>query len=189
LEGQAVRTFIAIDLEQGLKTALQGLIQKLKATGADVRWTHAGGLHLTMKFLGEVDEDGLATVKKVLEKVAARNPSFPLVFSGTGAFPNDRNPRVLWVGFVAEPALLALQEDIDRELEAGGFAREDRPFRPHLTLGRVKGPGRIQSVILELGQETPESMGGMTVRKVTLFESRLRPEGAEYHVIAEFGLA
>jgi 2'-5' RNA ligase len=184
-----VRTFIAIDLEAGLKTALQGLIQKLKATGAEVRWTHAGGLHLTLKFLGEVDEEGVASVKRVLEKVAGRHPSFPLDFAGTGAFPDERIPRVLWVGFAAEPTLMALQEDLDCELEVAGFAREKRDFHPHLTLGRVKGPGRVQSVLRELGKEHPESFGGMTVRKLSLFESRLRPEGAEYHVIAEFGLA
>ena len=184
-----MRTFIAIDLEQGLKTALQDLIQKLKATRADVRWTRMGGLHLTLKFLGEVDEEGLASVRGVLEKVVGRHPSFPLVFAGTGAFPDERNPRVIWVGFAAEPALLALQEDLERELEAEGFAREKRAFRPHLTLGRVNGPVRVRSAVLELGKEHPESLAGMTVRKVALFESRLRPEGAEYHVIAEIRLA
>jgi 2'-5' RNA ligase len=184
-----VRTFIAIDLEAGLKTSLQDLIQKLRATGADVRWTHAGGLHLTLKFLGEIDEDGLGPVKEVLERVAGRHPSFRLEFAGTGAFPDERVPRVLWVGFAAEPTLMALQEDLDRELETAGFAREKRDFHPHLTLGRVKGPGRVQSVLRELGKEHVESFGGMTVRKLALFESRLRPEGAEYQVIAEFGLA
>ncbi len=184
-----MRTFIAIDLEPGLKTALQALIQKLKATGADVRWTHAGGLHLTLKFLGEVDEAEVASVKGVLEKVAGRHSSFPLAFAGTGVFPDEREPRVLWVGFAAGPALLALQEDLERELEVEGFAREKRAFRPHLTLGRVKGPGRVRNAVQELGRERSESLGGMTVRKVALFESRLRPEGAEYHVIAESGLA
>jgi 2'-5' RNA ligase len=184
-----VRTFIAIDLEAGLKTALQGLIQKLKATSADIRWTRLGGLHLTLKFLGEVDEEGLASVRGVLEKVVGRHSSFPLVFAGTGTFPDERSPRVLWVGFAAEPALLALQEDLERELEGEGFVKEKRAFRPHLTLGRVNGPVRIRNAVLELGKERPESLGAMTVRKIDLFESRLRPDGAEYHVIAEFKLA
>lgn len=184
-----MRTFIAIDLEAGLKAALQGLIQKLKATGADVRWTRPAGLHLTLKFLGEVDEEGVDLVKGVLEKVAGSHPAFPLGFAGTGAFPDERNPRVLWVGFAAEPTLMALQADLDRELEAEGFAREARAFHPHLTLGRVKGPVRVRNAVLELGKEQPERLGGMTVRKIAIFESRLSPEGAEYHEIAEFGLA
>jgi len=183
-----VRTFVAIDLEAGLKTALQDLIRRLKETGADIRWTRAEGLHLTLKFLGEVDERGLASVRRCLEKVVGRQPSFPLAFAGTGAFPDERNPRVLWVGFAAEPVLMALQEDLERELEGEGFTREKRPFRPHLTLGRVKGPGRVRDAVAALGQEHPESLSGMTVSRVSLFESRLRPEGAEYHVIAEFGL-
>jgi len=184
-----VRTFIAIELETGLKAALQGLIERLKATGADVRWTRSEGLHLTLKFLGEVDEEEAASVQSILEKLSGRHPSFPLAFAGTGAFPNERNPRVLWIGFKAEPGLMALQEDVERELEAVGFAREQRDFHPHLTLGRVKGPGRVPGAVRELGKEEPERLGGMTVRKIALFESRLRPEGAEYHVIAEFGLA
>jgi RNA 2',3'-cyclic 3'-phosphodiesterase len=180
-----VRTFIAIDLEPGLKTALQELIRKLKATGADVRWTRGEGLHLTLKFLGDVDAEELDKVKRVMGHVAGRHRSFPLEFSGTGAFPNERSPRVLWVGFAAEPGLLELQKGLELGLETEGFAREDRPFKPHLTLGRVKGPGRISDAVQALARETPERWGGMTVRKISLFESRLRPTGAEYLVVAE----
>lgn len=180
-----MRTFIAIDLEPGLKTVLQDLIRKLQRTGADVRWTRAEGLHLTLKFLGEVGPEALDKVKEVMGGLAGRHRSFPLKFSGTGGFPNERSPRVLWVGFSAEPGLLEFQQDLERGLEAAGFAREDRPFKPHLTLGRVKGPGRVSAAVQALTGETPENWSGMTVRKVTLFESRLHPEGAEYRVIAE----
>lgn len=184
-----MRTFIAIDLDPTLKTALQGLIRELKATGADVRWTQTGGLHLTLKFLGEIDDGQAPVVKKVLGDVAGRHSAFPLRLEGTGAFPGERNPRVLWAGFSPAPELLLLQDEFDRELEREGFPREDRAFHPHLTLGRVKGPGRVREAMLELEKHREESLGGMTVRKVTLFESRLHPEGAEYRVEAEFGLS
>lgn len=180
-----MRTFIAIDLEPGLKTALQDLVRKLKRTGADVRWTRTEGLHLTLKFLGEINPEELDKVKAVMGSIAGRHPSFPLKLSGTGAFPNERSPRVLWVGFAAEPALLGLQEDLERGLGSAGFPREERPFKPHLTLGRVKGPSRIREAVQAMSGERPEGWSGMTVRKVTLFESRLHPDGAEYRVIAE----
>lgn len=180
-----MRTFIAIDFEPGLKTVLQDLIRKLKRTGADVRWTRTEGLHLTLKFLGQVVPEELDKVKEVMGSIAGRHRSFPLKHSGTGAFPNERNPRVLWVGFAAEPALLELQEDLERGLESAGFPREDRPFKPHLTLGRVNGPSRTREAVQALSGERPEDWSGMTVRKITLFESRLHPDGAEYRVVAE----
>ena len=180
-----MRTFIAIDLEEGLKKTLQGLIRELKSTGADIRWTQGGGLHLTLKFLGEIEAERAAVVEKILKDVTARHACFSLRLEGTGTFPDGQNPRVLWVGFSGEPALLALQDELDRELEREGFPREDRAFHPHLTLGRVKGPGRIRNALQELEKHRQESLGSMTVHKVAFFESRLRPEGAEYRVIAE----
>ena len=180
-----MRTFIAIDLEPGLKSALQDLIRKLKRTGADVRWTRTEGLHLTLKFLGQVVPEELDKVKEAVRSIAGRHRPFPLKFSGTGAFPNESAPRVLWVGFAAEAALLELQADLERGLESAGFPREDRPFKPHLTLGRVKGPSRVREAVQALSGESTEDWSGMTVRKVTLFESRLHPDGAEYRVIAE----
>ena len=183
-----MRSFIAIDLEPGLKTALQGLIRILETTRADVRWTQTNGLHLTLKFLGEIDEEKATVVKRVLHEVAGRHASFPLRLEGTGAFPGEHRPRVLWVGFAAEPGLLAFQDELERELEREGFPREERAFHPHLTLGRVKGPGRIHEAMFELDKHRRESLGEMTVHKVALFESRLRPEGAEHRVLADYEL-
>jgi 2'-5' RNA ligase len=183
-----VRTFIAIDLEPGMKIALQGLIRALKATGADVRWAQTNGLHLTLKFLGEIDEQKSAVVKRTLRKVAGGHASFPLRLEGKGAFPGEHNPRVLWAGFAAETGLLAFQDELERELEREGFPREERAFHPHLTLGRVKGPSRVREAMLELGKHRWESLGEMTVHRVAFFESRLRPEGADYRVLADYEL-
>jgi 2'-5' RNA ligase len=180
-----VRAFIAVDLDPGLKTTVEELIRKLEASRADVRWTRPGGFHLTLKFLGEIDDAQAGRVKAILAEAARRHKAFALRLEGTGAFPGERNPRVLWVGVTAEPGLAALQGDLDRELEAEGFAREERPFQPHLTLGRVKGRDRLERATLELEKHRRDDFGSMTVRKVALFESRLRPEGAEYRIIHE----
>jgi 2'-5' RNA ligase len=102
--------------------------------------------------------------------------------------PDERRPRVLWVGFVLEPALSDLQSDIDRTLADEGFEPEKRAFVPHLTLGRVKGPGGIARATAELGRHRESSFGDMTVRTVALYESLLRPEGAEYRIAREASL-
>lgn len=184
-----MRAFIAIDLEAGIKKNLQALIQSLKDTRADIRWVQPGGLHLTLKFLGEIDDGQAARVKAVLDATAGHHASFPLRLEGTGIFPGERNPRILWVGFTAEPKLIALQAELEKSFEPEGFAREERAFSPHLTLGRVKGPERVKNAVIELSKHRDETFGAMTVRKVALFESRLHPEGAEYRIVHEAGLA
>jgi len=184
-----MRAFIAIDLDREIKARLEELVRGLQATRADVRWVGAGGMHLTLKFLGPVDDGQAARIQAILTGIGRRHPAFPLRPAGTGAFPNAGSPRVLWVGFAAEPGLLALQADLDASLEAEGFEREARAFTPHLTLGRVKGPGRIDKAMLELDKHREEAFGTMTARKVTLFESLLLPQGAEYRILFEAGLA
>lgn len=184
-----MRTFIAIDLEAEIKKKLLALIQELEATRAAIRWVQPGGLHLTLKFLGEIDEAQAARVKAVLTAAAGHHAAFPLRLEGTGIFPGERNPRILWAGFAAEPKLIALQTELEKALESEGFAREERAFSPHLTLGRVKGSERIKNAVAELAKHCQEPFGAMTVRKVALFESRLHPEGAEYRIVHEAGLA
>jgi 2'-5' RNA ligase len=183
-----VRAFIAIDLDPGIKTALEALVRSLKATRADIRWVGPAGMHLTLKFLGEIDADRAARVEGVLAGVAGRHAAFPIRLEGTGAFPSERSPRVLWVGFAAEPGLVTLQTDLEAALDAEGFERENRAFTPHLTLGRVKGPGRLAEAVAELGRHRGDAFGGMIVSRLTLFESRLQPQGAEYRIVSEAGL-
>lgn len=184
-----MRTFIAIDLEPELKETVRGLVESLKRTRADVRWTGPSGLHLTLKFLGEIEADAVAKVTSALERVAGRHRSFPLVLEGTGRFPQGRTPRVLWVGVRSHPALVSLQEGLERELEAEGFLREDREFHPHLTLGRVKGPSFVPEALAELEKSGRSVFGEMEVRRITLFESQLRPSGAQYRVVSEHTLS
>jgi 2'-5' RNA ligase len=183
-----VRAFIAIDLEPGLKSALEALVRSLEATRAEVRWARPNGTHLTLKFLGEIDGSRAGQVTEALEHVARRHKSFGLRLEGTGAFPNESSPRVLWVGVTADPGLAELQDDLEKALEVAGFPREERPFKPHLTLGRVKGRARLDRAMAELEAHRRDDLGGMTVRKVALFESRLRPQGAEYRIVREVEL-
>lgn len=183
-----MRAFIAIDLDPGLKAAVRDFVRKLEAVRADIRWTRPDGHHLTLKFLGEIDDAAAARVKDVLKAAAARHRPFPLRLVGTGAFPGPRSPRVLWIGVDAGPELAALQADLEKALEKEGFPPEDRAFKAHLTLGRVKGRDRLDKAMAELAGRAGDDFGGMTVARIALFESRLRPDGAEYHIVDEVPL-
>jgi 2'-5' RNA ligase len=184
-----VRAFIAIDLDREIKSAIDTLVRGLKATRADVRWVGVGGMHLTLKFLGPIEESRALRIRGIMDDVGRRHPPLPLRLEGTGAFPAGRDPRVLWAGVAAEPGLLALQDDLDAALEAEGFEREKRAFTPHLTLGRVKGPDGLARAMAELDKHRGDVFGAMTVRTLALFESLLRPEGAEYRIAYEANLA
>ena len=184
-----MRTFIAIELDQPLKDRLGELVRGLKRTGADVRWTGPAGMHLTLKFLGEIGEKDAAAVEEVLKGAGAVHARFPLTVQGTGFFPPGRNPRVLWVGVKEESGLTALAMHLETGLERLGYPRESRDFHPHLTLGRVRGPSRLGEVLVELEKDRDTVFGGMTASKVTFFESILKPDGAVYRALAEVELS
>lgn len=181
-----MRTFIAVDLAPELKANLQDLVRRLKGKGGDVKWVGPHGLHLTLKFLGEISPEEARTVETVLRDVAGRHAAFPVEVKGTGVFPpGAKNPRVLWTDIEAGPVLAALQKDLELELEKAGFPREERPFRPHLTLGRVKSSRGMPDTLAELERHREAAFGRMIVSRLTFFQSTLRPTGAEYSVLAE----
>jgi 2'-5' RNA ligase len=184
-----MRAFIAIDLDTILKTNLAAFIDDLRPLGDDVRWVRLPGMHLTLKFLGEIAEGNVGKIAGLLEKIAGNHPNFNLRLIGTGVFPpGKRAPRVLWIGIAENPQLFALQADVDRQLEILGFEREKRDYHPHLTIGRVKTPSRLEKLLTELAGSGVRSFGEMNVHKLTLFQSLLKPSGAEYRALAEFRL-
>ena len=182
---ERLRAFVAVDLPPAVRGAVEGVIGELRSRANDgVRWVRPEGVHLTLKFLGDIDEDSVPQVSGALDRRAASAVPFDLFLEGVGAFPNARRPRVIWIGLDGglEP-LLALQQAIEQELEGLGFARERRPFNPHLTLGRIRDGisapqrGRLSEALAEVrvqpGVELP-------VREVSLMRSDLRPSGAVY---------
>ena len=185
-----MRTFIAIDLDAALKDRVALLVQKLSRGNPNVKWIERDGMHLTLKFLGEIDETQAEAVKETLRTVAARHHPFELGLKGTGTFPpGSRNPRVLWAGFEPREELSALQADIEEELARKGFPKEERPFRAHLTLGRVRTSRDIQKTVRELEGWAEFEFGYMGAKTVTFFESALTPDGARYTALAEYPLA
>jgi 2'-5' RNA ligase len=185
-----MRTFIAIDLDPEVKKTLTDFLARLKQLGQkNVSWARQEGMHLTLKFLGEIDETQVTPIKDVLNLILKNYGRFPLAVTGTGFFPsNPKYLRVLWVGVEEQPALMGVQREIESELEKMGFPREKRAFHPHLTLGRVRVPSNLKDILDEMEKHKNSAFGKMSVQKITFFQSTLKPSGAEYTALAEFGL-
>jgi RNA 2',3'-cyclic 3'-phosphodiesterase len=185
-----MRTFIALDLDPAIKATLADFIKGLKKINPrDVSWVREDALHLTIKFLGEIAPAALDPIRAALAEVTRPIRSFPLILKGTGFFPSDPKAiRVLWAGVFQQPTLMGLQREIDFRLRSLGFSPENVPYHPHLTLGRVKSASKLRDVLAEIERHQYSTFGQMTVDRVTLFESRLKPEGAEYAVLGEYPL-
>ncbi|MBU4565204.1 MAG: RNA 2',3'-cyclic phosphodiesterase [Desulfarculus sp.] len=138
-----MRSFIALEMPPEVKEFAAGLIKELKPSGADVKWVEPMNLHLTLKFLGEVDPSATADIITALEGALAGRSAPGLSAAGCGAFPNARSPKVVWLGLGGQTDLVAqMARAVETALEPLGFEAEKRAFKPHLTLGRVRRPRR-----------------------------------------------
>ena len=180
-----MRAFIAIDLPESIQVALDRQQAAFRAACAEARWTRPEGIHLTLKFLGEISDDKVRQVTEVLTTLAPFEP-FSIEVKGFGFFPDARRPRVFWVGLEAPPALGELACRVEECMERLGFAREDRAFTPHLTLARFKVPRPQPALQALLEQHQELTMGCFKVSEFFLYESKLSPQGAEYRKVARF---
>ncbi|MFH1865590.1 MAG: RNA 2',3'-cyclic phosphodiesterase [Candidatus Eisenbacteria bacterium] len=176
-----VRTFIALELSDGLKEGILGLIDELQERGVRAGWARRQTLHLTLKFLGDVEETELPEVVAAVARASAGMSPFSFDTRSLGAFPSPARPRVLWVGIEPVDELMALQQAVDGELTKLGFPREKRRFHPHITLGRIRDP-RAESVqeVLEALVAPEEKVVATEVR---VMRSTLRPGGALHELV------
>ena len=172
-----------------MRRALGEAIEQLRPTARDVAWVVPDSLHLTLKFLGAVPEARIDSVAGALTDASREAGSFEARIRGLGAFPSAGRPRVVWAG-VTEGALqmTELARRVDVALAALGFARADRPFSPHVTLGRVRRPGRIPILTDALERAATRDFGGMQVPSASLMRSDLGPRGARYTELAKIRL-
>ncbi len=186
-EAKKIRTFVAIELPYSVKEFLEGVSSRLKKCGADVKWVRINGIHLTLKFLGYVDTDLVPIIERDLRLVFAEQRPFPLGVLGLGAFPGLARPRVIWAG-LDDPENMAarLASKVDEILEPLGFQREKRPLTPHLTLGRVRSSKNCGDLIEAVRQSMDISGPTFVADHAVLFESILKPTGAEYSVLRSF---
>jgi RNA 2',3'-cyclic 3'-phosphodiesterase len=179
-----VRAFVAVfpptEVQEVLASAARGL-----SVAGKVRLTPPANVHLTLKFLGDVSEDDLGRVAEALEPVREKHEPFEASISGFGAFPSPKKARVLWAGISeGSDRLRTLAEDVEEFLEPLGFERENRPYVPHLTLGRARGrPVALETV------ETSSPVPTFLVRRVDLVQSVPGEGGAAYSTLAAYPLS
>jgi 2'-5' RNA ligase len=185
---ETIRAFLALDPPPEVlrKIAdIQGML-RMNIQGA-LKWVRPEGIHLTLKFFGAIAAKAVSAVSEVVAGQAAGARPFNLEAKGLGVFPDTRRPRVLWLGIGGEvERLSALQQAIDQGLEACGYPREQRPFRAHLTLARIKSPQGLGGLDGVLAAKGSESAGKFTATGLTLFKSDLTPKGAIYTVLNHF---
>lgn len=178
----SIRSFIAIALPQTIRHQIAEFQDELKRLNADIRWVRSESLHLTIKFLGPLEPDLIGPVSRILSEVTADIKPFNLTIQNVGCFPNQKNPRVIWIGIGKQPSLDKISEALNVKLEALGFSRERRPFKPHLTIGRVKSSRHLQPVLIQLLNRGFPAQS-FDVQSVLLMRSDLKPEGAVYTVL------
>jgi RNA 2',3'-cyclic 3'-phosphodiesterase len=182
-----MRLFIAIGLPDSWKETLALPQASIGWLGRGVRWVEPRGMHLTLVFLGEVEEDLLPEIEKGIRDACVDTAAFSMKIRGTGTFPNPKRPRVYWAGIDAPRSLLDLQARIEDAMVELGFEKEEREFRPHLTLARIKEPigkDRMTDALLRFRLESEP----MAVTEVLLMQSHLSGDGATYEALRRFPL-
>lgn len=180
-----IRAFIAVSLAEEVARGLARTLEDLKkrAPAGAVRWTPPGNIHLTLKFLGDVSEANIPAITRGLQTEVTRHPALTITAADLGAFPSMRRPRVIWIGLHAPPQLEALQRGLEVEMERLGYPRDERPFTPHLTLGRVRketGPAELSDLSGVLERVKVGVLGITRVESVHLYRSVLSPGGSVY---------
>ena len=184
-----IRAFLAVELPEGLRQETAAFGQELKRSGADVKWVEAANLHLTLKFLGDITPEQVSSLISSLKQACGGLSPFTFSVEGIGAFPKTTYPRVIWVGVhEGKEQMAELAQRVEETCAALGFPAEERPFSPHLTVGRVRsqeGIGRLvkQLQLAEFRGSSPAEAG-----RITLFQSALGPKGTAYTSLAQIPL-
>jgi len=178
-----LRLFVALNVPSQVRQALWQVMAPVRERGLPVKWVRPEGIHVTLKFLGDVPDERDAELSAALGRAAAGARALALALGGFGVFPDFARPRVIWVGITAEPALEILQHRVEQEFEPLGFPTEARPFRPHLTLGRAGREARPRDFTgLEAALGALQFAETLVIESVDLMQSTLQSGGAVYHV-------
>lgn len=183
---QSIRAFIAVEISEEARAALAELSARLKRTEAGVSWTRPGSIHLTLRFLGDIAPDQVDPVAAAMAEACHGLAPIAVELGGWGTFPPGKRPRVIWIGLKqGAPSLAALFVRLEAALVASGFGPADKPFSPHLTLGRVKSGHHLASALKVMEAHADRSFGAFTADRLVLFQSELNPSGAVYTRLRE----
>ncbi|MFN2563381.1 MAG: RNA 2',3'-cyclic phosphodiesterase [Gemmatimonadaceae bacterium] len=181
-----MRLFLAIEFEPGLRRALRDATAPLRAIIPDAGWVAEDRLHVTLKFLDEQPESLVAPLTATIGRIAGRHWPVPIRLRGVGAFPNLRRPRVVWVGIDPTPKLELLQHDVEEECAALGVEVDGKPFRPHLTIGRLRGTESREAVReFARAARSIRFRADTLVSSIELVHSTLTRDGPRYVRLAE----
>ena len=184
-----MRTFIAIEPPDDLRTALGELCRSVAEYFPGVRWAEPWNIHLTLRFLGEIDPADLDPLSTALEEAVAPTAPFELVPSKIGFFGSKLSPRVVWLGLEEQPQLKDLAGALENSLQQADFGRADKPFRGHLTLARIRRPLKRPPDWEIINQSLPEIWPGWKVTEVHIIKSTLTPQGPVYKILRNCKLA
>ena len=185
------RTFCAIELSDRVREQLADHVKRLREAvpDASASWSRPENVHLTLKFFGNVPRQDLTRISAAATRVAQQFSSFQIRIGGTGVFPRRSRPQVLWVGVEDSSNCLSdLQQRLEEEFAREGFAKEDRGFRPHLTIARLRRPEDARQ-LAEAHIQTKFSFIEVPVNEFVLFRSELSPKGSRYTTISKHGLS
>ena len=184
-----MRCFVAIALPAAVRELMGRVQDALRRADADVKWVEFENLHLSLKFLGDVDEEPLSTLKGSLSVEALRWPAMKLTYGGVGTFPDHGTPRVVWAGCSGDlETLAALAGAVERAAELVGVPRERHPFVAHLTLGRVKSERNLKQLRAAIANQASVPLGSSDVKEFVLYKSTLSNKGPTYEALAGFPL-
>lgn len=186
-----LRTFIAVDLGKPIRDRIVNLQEGLARTTNEVKWVEPENLHVTLLFLGEVDEREVVEVCRAVGDVGKEIAPFPVSVETVGCFPNLRRPRILWVGIgTGLQELVALHDALEPPLlDLGCYRREDRPYTPHITFGRAKGEAISFKLTEAIAKKTGWQAGETEVSEVLVMSSELTPKGPIYTVLSRAKLS
>jgi 2'-5' RNA ligase len=180
-----VRVFVALEIPDGARAAIGEFVARVRPACPGARWVRVAGVHVTLKFVGEVSSEKVAPIRSALSAVTAPE-SIELNFHNVGFFPNERRPKVFWAGVEAGTALGELARTVDAALAPLGFQEEQRAFTPHLTLARFddsRGIEKLRTAVVGAGSL---EFGRAEAKEFHLYQSILKPGGAEYNRLATF---
>ena len=176
-----MRTFLAVEVPESARKIIDDFIKNEARKELPIKWVKFENMHITLKFLGEIDEGLITNISPVVAGIGQHVSPFSVQLGGFGCFPNPRNPRVIWVGVKqGGDELCAMATELEQELAHFGF-KEEKRFHPHLTVGRVKRPCKVDDILNKTVSTEP-----FTVSSLVLFKSVLKPEGPVYTALEEF---
>jgi 2'-5' RNA ligase len=176
-----IRSFIAFKIPTGMRDILVSVQEKLRRNGVDLRYVRPQGIHLTLKFLGNIREENIPPIFDVMKQVCDGQRSLDVYLQGVGAFPSPRNPRVVWVGLEGDLVpLYTMQQQLEQGLIPLGFEPEKRRFQAHLTLGRMRKSRKPPNITALLDDLHLEPQSRFTLDELILYRSELLPGGAVY---------